>query len=140
MTIFEMFFFTTILFGVIIGIAGGVHCAYSLALKDIEPEGDGYHVFPKAQQSVKDKGTDSNEEKNAKYEPAEVCFGKKKQEKKSKLKERVRKHEQMSFSEFDCQFTDEDRDEKLHRVMQEQNDSYRYLEEDKVQKRGEDIQ
>ncbi len=115
MTTFEALFFLVFLFGILIGIALGVHLAFYCASNDQEDDNsDPYYVEP--QQTPKT----GPEDKGKKWS----FFGKRS---RSKIADRIQKKPKMSFSEFDCQFTGEEYDEKLKQAMSGQDTSYHYV-------------
>lgn len=122
---FDMLFFFAILIGVLIGIAGGVHIAFTLA--DRGDDDDSYLV----RTSSKPKATDDeNASGLTQEEPKKLS---KRQRKKLGTKVKG-KQNSPSFADFECQFTGEDPTDKLQREMKEQESSYNYLNEEKGKK------
>lgn len=118
MTLFDMLFFLAILIGILAGIAGGVHTAY--LLEDDEDEKNEMRRVAASTGVARDKhrysgdsaSTQKNERKKKDGRLSSVLRG---------------RQSKQPFSEFECQFTDEDHDEKLSRVMGEQDEAYHIL-------------
>lgn len=127
MTTFDMLFFFAILIGVLIGIACGVHIAFTLA--DGDDEDDSYLA---SRASKTNAAEDKNESGLTQEEPKEKKLSRKQ---RKKLGTKVRgKQTSPSYADFECQFTDEDPADKLQREMKGQESSYNYLNEEKTKK------
>lgn len=126
MTVLDLFT-VVVAIGVLVGIALGVHIAFCLAdpdRKDADGSEDNpYFVEQKITPSTADKSYKEKKEKKP-----HISF-KGHKDKKSSLKEKVKQPE-MSFSQFACQFTGEDPEEKLNAAMHQQDESYHFLGED----------
>ncbi len=138
MTIFDILFYSVVLFAILIGIALGVHLAYCVA--DIGKEDDyaDYQIntqpiqksktkkaknFPRVTkhqyESEEDKDRDALFAEDEDFATAE-CHD---------LKARIHDQKKMPYSEFDCQFTGEDYNTKLVQQMQQQEMAYNYMEQ-----------
>lgn len=132
MTTYDIVFLVCILLAALAGIALGFHMAYRLAEGRQREKNDGYSVRPKSAVPVRDVGRGGVEENTGIKENGEVdenvVGNKKEEEKKPRLRDRIKRKKKMSFSEFDCQFTGEDPTEKLERTRAEQDAAYNCLE------------
>jgi len=120
MTAFDIIFLVCILVFILAGIALGFHMAYRLTEGRIRSrENDSYSVRPHSAKSTRDIADENGKQVGA--------FWKRKR-KNTRLRNKIKNKKQISFSEFNCQFTGEDPVEKLERTRAEQDAAYNCLE------------
>ena len=117
MTPYDIVFLLAMLLSALAAIGVGFHLAFRVF--DNKKEGnndDGYFAPPRHHQSVKDKPKPEKQKDKTKTGES------------GKLKKRIEARKQnISFSEFDCQFTGEDHQTKLEEIRGEQDSAYNFL-------------
>lgn len=119
MNTYDIIFMVALLISILAGIGLGVHVGFRLAQGRYESKpASKYRTEKKPSESKRDVRGAETESRKSKYKSGDG----------PRLSKRMNRQDELSFAEFECQFTDEDPFEKLERVRGEQDAAYNCLE------------
>lgn len=119
MNAYDIIFMVVLLISILAGIGLGVHVGFRLAQDRYEGKSASkYRAGKKLSESKRDVRGAETESRKSKHKSGDGAG----------LSKRMKRQDELSFAEFECQFTGEDPAKKLERVRGEQDAAYNCLE------------